>query len=181
MSRIGKKTIILPDGVSFRCKENSVTVKGKLGELTQKFDPAIKIEEIDGALVVTRSSDIKKHRELHGLSRALLANMVSGVTDGFKKELLLNGVGYAADAKDGVVLIMNLGFSHAIYFEIPDGINIETVKLTRIIISGIDKQKVGQVAAKIRSFRKPEPYKGKGIRYSDEFVRRKAGKTVGGK
>jgi len=132
-------------------------------------------------IVITRTTDQKKHRELHGLTRALIANMVTGVSTGFKKELTLNGVGYSADSKNGVFLILNLGFSHAIYLEIPKGISIETEKLTKIIISGIDKQQVGQVAAKIRSFRKPEPYKGKGIRYSDEFIRRKAGKTVGGK
>ena len=181
MSRIGNNPIKLPKETSFKIKNNLVTIKGKLGELTQQFSNELKIVEKDGEIVITRSTDQKKHRELHGLTRALISNMAVGVSEGFKKELKLSGIGYSADSKNGAFLILNLGFSHAIYLEIPEGINIETVKLTTIIISGIDKQKVGQVAAKIRSFRKPEPYKGKGIRYSDEYVRRKAGKTVGGK
>ncbi|NQU67040.1 MAG: 50S ribosomal protein L6, partial [Candidatus Marinimicrobia bacterium] len=131
-------------------------------------------------ILVSRSSDEKKFKELHGLTRALLANMIVGVSEGYQKELKLTGVGYTADAKEKFV-ILNLGYSHPIYFEIPMGISIETVKLTTIFIRGIDKHKVGQVSAKIRSFREPEPYKGKGVSYSNEVIRRKAGKTVGGK
>jgi len=180
MSRIGRKPINIPDGVTIENQENLVTVKGKLGELQQQFHPDMVITQTDGQLLVKRPSDSKQHRELHGLTRALLANMINGVNEGFKKELQLVGVGYSADAKSGQFLILNLGYSHPIYFQIPEGIKIETPNPTTIHISGIDRQQVGQVAAKIRSLRKPEPYKGKGIRYVGEFIRRKATKTVGG-
>ncbi len=180
MSKIGRKPIQLPDAISLKNTDNFVTVKGKLGELSQQFSPELTISVVGNQILVSRSSDDKKFRELHGLTRALLANMITGVSEGYKKELKLTGVGYTADAK-GKFVILNLGYSHAIYFEIPDGITLETVKLTTILVKGIDKHKVGQVSAKIRSFREPEPYKGKGIAYSDEMIRRKAGKTVGGK
>ncbi len=180
MSRIGRKPIQLPEGIILENVENFVTVKGKLGELTQQFNSEITISVENDQILVSRSSDEKKFKELHGLTRALLANMIVGVSEGYQKELKLTGVGYTADAKEKFV-ILNLGYSHPIYFEIPMGISIETVKLTTIFIRGIDKHKVGQVSAKIRSFREPEPYKGKGVSYSNEVIRRKAGKTVGGK
>ncbi len=181
MSRIGRKPVQIPDGVTVKQDGSLITVKGSMGELSHEFPQDIVIKIADNQIDVTRPSDEKKYRELHGLTRALLANMVNGVSKGYKKELKLNGVGYTADAKSGKFIILNLGYSHAIYFQIPEGIKIETPNPTTIFVSGIDKQKVGEVSAKIRSFRKPEPYKGKGIRYVDEFVRRKAGKTVGGK
>jgi len=179
MSRIGKNPIAVPDGVNITIDHNLVTISGKLGELVQQFSQEISITQVESDLVVTRPSDEKKLRELHGLTRALLANMVVGVTEGYVRRLKLVGVGYSADAKNGKFLILNLGFSHAIYLEIPDNAKIETPDPTTIVVSSIDKQVVGEVAAKIRSFRKPEPYKGKGIRYENEMVRRKAGKTVG--
>ncbi len=179
MSRIGKIPIQIPDGVEIKPVDSVLTVKGKLGELTQEIHPDIKLQIEEGKISVLRASDSKKHRELHGLFRALIANLVKGVSEGYTKELNLVGVGYTADAKSGKFLLLNVGYSHPIYIQIPDGITLETPKPTIIIIRGIDKQLVGHVAAKIRSFRVPEPYKGKGIRYSDEQVRRKAGKTIG--
>ena len=144
-----------------------------------EFDNSITIIHENNQIILNRSQDIKKQRELHGLYRALINNMVQGVSVGFSKELQLVGVGYSADKK-GEFLLINAGYSHPIYFEIPEGIDIETPNNTTIIIKGINKQNVGDVAAKIRQIRKPEPYKGKGIKYSDEYIRRKAGKTVGG-
>ena len=179
MSQIGKKPIEILDGVDVNVSPESVSVKGKLGELNMNYNPAITIGKEDNKILVSRRSDEKEHRELHGLYRALVANMIEGVASGYKKELQLVGVGFTADANKGNFLLLNLGFSHPIYFEKPEGIKFETPNTTTIIISGIDKQVVGQVAAKIRELRKPEPFKGKGIRYSDEVVRRKAGKTVG--
>lgn len=180
MSRIGRKPVQVPEGVELVVKGSHVTVKGKLGELSADFHPEMSINVEDGQVKVTRPSDEKKHRELHGLTRALLSNLVEGVTEGYQKELNLVGVGYTADAKSEKFLLLNVGYSHAIYLEIPEGITIETPKPTIIMVKGIDKQLVGQVSAKIRSFRPPEPYKGKGIRFVDEYVRRKAGKTIGG-
>ena len=179
MSRIGRNPITIPAGVEVKLDKNLVSVSGKLGELEQSFHPEMTLELSDGVLTVTRPTDDKKHRELHGLTRALLANMVTGVSEGYSKKLKLIGVGYTADAKSEKFLILNIGFSHAIYLEIPAEAKIETPDNTTIIISGVNKQIVGQVAAKIRSFRPPEPYKGKGIRYENEYVRRKAGKTIG--
>jgi large subunit ribosomal protein L6 len=179
MSQIGRKPVDIPEGVEVTIATGSIAVKGKLGELSQKYNSVIKFSQEDSKIVVSRLSDEKEHRELHGLYRALVANMVKGVSEGYKKELQLVGVGYTADATRGSFLLLNLGFSHSIYFEKPDGIKFETPNTTTIIVSGIDKQSVGQVAAKIRALRKPEPFKGKGVRYSDEIVRRKAGKTVG--
>ncbi len=180
MSRIGKIPIQVPDGVEIVPDGTTLTVKGKLGELSQDIHPDIKLQIEDGQISVLRPSDSKKHRELHGLFRALIANLVHGVSEGYVRELNLVGVGYSADAKQGNILLLNLGYSHPIYMQIPEGITVETPKPTIIIVKGINKQLVGHVAAKIRSFRVPEPYKGKGIRYSDEYVRRKAGKTIGG-
>ena len=179
MSHIGKKPINIPEGVEVHIDSKSVIVKGKLGELTQVFDSSILIEKTDKVITVNIPSQTKKFKELHGLTRALIANMIEGVSNGYSKELNLVGVGYTADAK-GDYLLLNLGYSHPIYFQKPDTIQFETPSATSIVVKGADKQAVGQVAAKIRSLRKPEPYKGKGIRYSDEFVRRKAGKKVAG-
>ena len=179
MSQIGRKPINIPEGVKVSIDTENITVTGKLGELYQEYNSEIDISQKNEAIFVSRSSDEKRHRELHGLYRSLVFNMVKGVSEGFKKELQLVGVGYTADAAKGNFLLLNLGFSHPIYFEKPEGIKFETPNATTIVVSGIDKQLVGQVSAKIRSLRKPEPFKGKGVRYSDEHVRRKAGKTVG--
>ena len=179
MSQIGRKPVDIPEGVEITISKESFVVKGKLGELSQNYNCAITIVQDASSIIVSRPSDEKEHRELHGLYRSLIANMIKGVSEGYKKELKLVGVGYTADANKGNFLLLSLGFSHPIYFEKPKGITFETPNATTIIVSGIDKQSVGQVAAKIRELRKPEPYKGKGVRYSDEIVRRKAGKTVG--
>ncbi len=179
MSQIGRKPIDLPENVQVKLENNFITITGPLGEMPMEFDNRISVKEEDSRILVSRASDEKRHRELHGLTRALIQNMVTGVTNGFKIELQLVGVGFSAEVKGGGYIMLNLGYSHPIILEIPDGINIDTPNQTTIVISGIDKQSVGQVAAKIRSFRKPEPYKGKGIRYSDEYVRRKAGKAIG--
>jgi len=183
MSRIGKKTIPVPSGVTLTVSPaNEVVVKGPKGELRQAIDRDITVAQQDGEIVVTRPTEQIRHRALHGLTRALVANMVTGVTDGFKKELELVGVGYRA-AVAGNQIDMALGFSHNIILELPKEIKASAIaekgQNPRIILEGIDKQLLGQVAAKIRSLRKPEPYKGKGVRYSDEVVRRKAGKAAG--
>lgn len=180
MSRIGKSPISIPEGVNVDVKDNVVTVKGKLGELSQEFDGiAIKIE--DGVINVERPSDAKEHRAKHGLYRALVSNMVEGVSKGWTKELELVGVGYRA-SNQGQKLDLALGFSHNIVLELAPEVKVETVsekgKNPIIKLSSYDKQLVGQVAAKIRSFRKPEPYKGKGIKFVGEELRRKAGKTA---
>lgn len=177
MSNIGKQSITIPDNTEVKITSNSITVKGKLGELSLNFNSLIKISEKDGSITLSRSSDKREHRELHGLYRALVQNMVIGVNDGFSKELNLVGVGYTSEKK-GDFLLINAGYSHPIYFQIPNGIDVDLPDNTTIIIKGINKQNVGDVAAKIRQIRKPEPYKGKGIKYSDEHIRRKAGKTV---
>ena len=179
MSRIGRTPIAIPAGVEVKVSDtNFITVKGPKGTLEQTLSPIIKIN-IDGDVInVVRPSDDPEHRSLHGLTRTLVANMVTGVTDGFKKELDVNGVGYRV-AKEGTKLIMNLGFSHQVIVEENDDISIESPAPNKIIIAGIDKQKVGQFAADVRKKRPPEPYKGKGIRYSNEVVRRKEGKAGG--
>ncbi len=179
MSNIGKQPIPIPDGVEITRKENEIYVKGKLGELSQIIDSDAQVAIEKNEVIVTRSSDEKRQRELHGLTRVLIANMVEGVTNGYQKELNLVGVGYSADASKGNFLLLNLGFSHPIYYEKPEGITFETPNANTVLIKGINKQEVGQVAANIRELRKPEPYKGKGIKYSDEYVRRKAGKSIG--
>lgn len=177
MSRIGKQPIKLPDGVSVGIDaDGTVAVKGKLGELKSKFSKEITIKNEEGTITVERPSDAKEHRSLHGLTRALLANMVAGVTTGFSKQLDIVGVGYRAQLS-GKKLVLGLGYSHPVEVEAPEGITFEVPAPTTIIIKGIDKQHVGQVAANIRAKRPPEPYKGKGIRYHDEYVRRKVGKT----
>jgi len=182
MSRIGKLPINIPEGVQIKVSEkNLVTVKGKLGELQQAVDPAISVKVEDKTIFVERHTEQKNHQALHGLYRALIANMVTGVSEGYKKTLELVGVGYKVSNK-GQVLELSLGYSHNIFFELPTEIKVETItergKSPTIILQCIDKQLIGQVAAKIRSLRKPEPYKGKGIRYKDEEVRKKAGKTA---
>jgi len=169
---------MIPAGVTIDHKGNSVKVKGPKGELEGVFDSRINIEIKDSELTVTRPNDTKEIKALHGLSRALIQNMVQGVTEAYKKTLDIVGVGYRAELK-GNNLLLNIGYSHPIYFIPPEGITLQTPTQTQIVISGIDKQLVGMVASKIRSIRKPEPYKGKGIKYSDEQIVRKAGKTAG--
>jgi large subunit ribosomal protein L6 len=176
MSRVGNKPVDLPDGVNVEIDGHAVTVKGTKGELNRQFHERIGFDVDNGVVTVTRPDDTRESRALHGLSRALLANMVTGVSDGFRKELEIQGVGYRASLKgNGVELLV--GFSHPVVVEAPDGITFEVPEQTKIIVSGIDKEQVGQVAANIRKVRPPEPYKGKGIRYSGEYVRRKAGKA----
>lgn len=176
MSRIGRKPIALPPGVEIKVEDRVMTVKGPKGELSQAVPEDISIDQQDGEILVTRPSDAKRHRAMHGLTRALLANMVTGVTNGFEKKLEMVGVGYRAQMQ-GSKLVLNLGFSHPVEIEPPAGIEFEVPAVTRITVKGIDKQLVGNTAADIRALRKPEPYKGKGLRYENEVVRRKAGKT----
>lgn len=177
MSRVGRLPITIPQGVQVAVtSENLVTVKGPLGELSEQIDKDIKID-IDGeTLTVVRPSDNKRHRALHGLSRALINNMVVGVTNGYERKLLIVGVGYKA-AKNGKKLELQLGHSHPVVMEDPEGLTVEVPTPTEIIVKGINKQRVGNYASKIREWRKPEPYKGKGVRYANEVVRRKEGKT----
>jgi large subunit ribosomal protein L6 len=183
MSRVGKQPIHLPQGVTVTVgSDNTVTVKGAKGELKQVVDRDIKIEVKDNTVTLSRPTDQIRHRALHGLYRALIANLVKGVTEGFKKDLELVGVGYKA-SNQGNMLDLSLGYSHNILFEVPKELKVATVtekgQNPKIMLEGVDKQLLGQVAAKIRSLRKPEPYKGKGVKYSDEFIRRKAGKAAG--
>ena len=177
MSRIGRKPIPVAAGVKVQKNGQNVTVTGPRGELAAAVHPAIGVEIKGNTIALARSSDLKEHRALHGLWRALLANMVRGVTEGYLRKLELVGVGYRAELK-GKKLQLQLGFSHPILFVPPEGIKIETPTQTNITISGIDRALVGQVAAKIRSFRPPEPYKGKGVKYEGEYIRRKAGKAA---
>ncbi len=177
MSRIGRMPISVPAGVDVKIEAgNLVTVKGPKGTLTEQLSPAMTITQEGSELHVTRPNDAKENRSLHGLTRSLLHNMVVGVTEGFKKNLEVNGVGYRV-AKEGTKLVMNLGFSHQVIVEETEGITIEVPDANHIVISGPDKQKVGQFAAEVREKRPPEPYKGKGIKYADEVIRRKEGKT----
>ena len=178
MSRIGKKPVEIPKGVTINLDGNNIKVKGPKGELNRTIHPSIKAEIVEGELLVSRPNDLKESRALHGLTRALIQNMVIGVTESYKKSLEIVGVGYKAELK-GKNLLLNIGYSHPIYFLPPEEIKLEVPTPTQITISGNDKELVGLVAAKIRSFRKPEPYKGKGIKYSDEHIIRKAGKTAG--
>lgn len=177
MSRIGLKPVTVPAGVEVKVDEkNIVTVKGPKGQLTQAIDPSMKIEINDGILTVTRPTENKKHKSLHGLSRTLINNMIIGVTEGYEKKMEIVGVGYRA-AKQGKKLVLNLGFSHPVEMEDPEGVETEVPTQLEIVVRGINKQLVGNYAAKIRAWREPEPYKGKGIRYAGEHVRRKEGKT----
>jgi large subunit ribosomal protein L6 len=182
MSRIGKATIALPDKVDISVsKGNEVTVKGPKGELVHTFDPAISIQQDNGEINLVRATEQKRHKSLHGMYRAILQNMITGVTDGFKRDLELVGVGYRASST-GNLLELSLGYSHPIFFAIPEEVKVETKsekgKNPVVSLESIDNQLLGQVAAKIRGFRKPEPYKGKGVRYVGEYVRRKAGKAA---
>lgn len=177
MSRIGKAPINLPKGVKVEWQGTEVQVSGPKGSLSQAFDPQMEIKLDDGILTVHRPSDSRQHRSMHGLTRALLNNMVVGVSEGFSKTLQIEGVGYRAQLEDDK-LVLNVGYSHPVYFEPPDGITFAVENRTKtVIVSGIDKQLVGEIAAQIRKTRPPEPYKGKGIRYDNEIVRRKAGKA----
>ena len=178
MSRIGKKPIPLPDGVKIERQTGVISVEGPMGKLTQDISDEITMEVADGNIVLTRPSDSKRHKALHGLYRALIANMIEGVTNGFSRNLVIEGVGYRAE-KAGKSTSFSLGYSHPVVIIPPDGIEINVAGPTKFSVSGIDKQLVGQVAANIRSFRPPEPYKGKGIRYDGEHIKRKAGKTAG--
>jgi large subunit ribosomal protein L6 len=179
VSRIGKLPIPLKSNITVDLKEyNTITIKGPKGELSRQFSDRVQIEVENDQILVARKDDDKTSRALHGLTRALLANMVQGVSDGFVRKLELVGVGYKAEMK-GKKLLLNIGYSHPIVFGAPPSLTIATPTATEINISGIDKELVGAAAAKIRSFRKPEPYKGKGIKYAGEYIRRKAGKTAG--
>ena len=180
MSRIGKKPIAIPKGVEVKIEGNLVSVKGPKGSLSYSHRPEMKVEVEDGQVVVTRPDDSKLHRSLHGLTRTLIANMVEGVTNGYKKELEVNGVGYRAQ-KQGKNLVMNLGYSHQVIMPEVDGITIDVPAPNKIIVGGADKQLVGAIAAQIREKRPPEPYKGKGIKYADEVIIRKEGKAGKGK
>ena len=176
MSRIGRAPITVPAGVEIKLDGNAITVKGPKGTLTREFNQNMTVAVDNGVLTVSRPNDAKENRALHGLTRTLINNMIVGVTNGYKKELDVNGVGYRV-AKEGNKLVMNLGFSHQVIMEEKDGITIEVPGPNKIIIHGTDKQVVGQFAAEVRGKRPPEPYKGKGIKYVDEVIRRKAGKT----
>ena len=178
MSRIGNKNIEIPEKVTVELSSGFAKVKGPKGNIDIPVNSEMTINISDNLVSVNRPSDSRTHKSIHGTTRQLIANAVNGVFEGFQKKLEIRGVGYQANM-DGKYLVLQLGFSHDIYFEPPDGIEIKTNK-TEIVVSGINKQLVGEVSAKIRSFRKPEPYKGKGIRYKDEHVRSKQGKTVGG-
>ena len=177
MSRVGKIPIIIPDGIDFSVKNNIVTVKKEQNVLKQEILSGIKVEVKDNTIYLSRPNDSKYFKSLHGLYRSLIYNMIFGLTKGYEKQLELRGIGY--DVKlNGKAVVLSIGYSHPIYFIPPDGITIETPEQNKIIVKGFDKALVGEVAAKIRSFRPPEPYKGKGIRYVDEHVKKKAGKAA---
>ena len=181
MSRIGRMPIAIPAGVEVKMDGNAVTVKGPKGTLSRTVHQNMKVEISDAEIIVSRPDDNKENRSLHGLTRTLIANMVEGVTNGFSKELEVNGVGYRAQ-KQGNDLVLTIGYSHSVVMTAPEGISIDVPAPNKIIISGADKQKVGQLAAEIREKRPPEPYKGKGIKYATEHIRRKEGKAgKGGK
>lgn len=177
MSRIGRLPVVIPKGVTVDINKNSVVVKGPKGELQRDFPSEIELKQEDGQVVATRHSDHRTHRSKHGLTRALLNNMITGVSTGFKRQLYIEGVGYKA-AVEGKKLILNVGYSHNVVFEPPQGVSFEIDKTGRdLTITGIDKEVLGEISARIRRTRPPEPYKGKGIRYAEEKVRRKAGKA----
>ncbi|WP_047981950.1 50S ribosomal protein L6 [Ornithinibacillus contaminans] len=177
MSRIGLKPIEIPSGVEVKLNGNTITVKGPKGELTRDFHSDMKVVVTDNVLTVERPSEQKQHRSLHGTTRSIIANMVEGVSKGFEKQLQIIGVGYRA-TKQGNKIVVNAGYSHPVEIDPIDGIEIDVPSNTSLIVKGIDKEKVGAIAANIRAIRPPEPYKGKGIRYVDEYVRRKEGKTA---
>ena len=176
MSRVGKKPIDIPEGVTVTVNNSTVIVRGPKGELTRTFNPDIEIKVEENVINVSRPSDVKEHRAVHGTTRAVIANMVEGVSTGFTRGLDLIGVGYRA-SKQGTKLVLNVGYSHPVEIEPENGLEIEVPVNTKVIVKGTDKERVGALAANIRGIRPPEPYKGKGIRYEGEFVRRKEGKT----
>lgn len=180
MSRIGKLPLEIPKGVEVKLQDNEILIKGQLGQLKQKIPEGIQVEISNNKIYVKRSSDLKQYKALHGLIRALINNHLIGVSKGWTKKLQLVGVGYRANLK-GNILVLSLGYSHDVEYKIPEGIQIKIDQQVKIELTGVDKQKVGQVSAVIRNFRPPEPYKGKGIRYEDEVIRRKAGKAGKGK
>lgn len=177
MSRIGKKPVVIPKEVKVEIKDGVISIEGPKGKLARKFGGRITAEFKDGQVVFTRAADTKLDRMQHGLYRALLANMVKGVTEGYTKELEIIGVGFKAQAQ-GNTLTLNVGFSHPVVFSIPEGIKIETPKQTQIVVRGIDKEKVGEIATEIRSVYPPEPYKGKGVRFAGEYIKKKVGKAA---
>jgi large subunit ribosomal protein L6 len=177
MSRIGRQPVQIPDGVTVDAKPGTVTVKGPKGELSQEISPEMKVSVDDGTVKVERPTDRGEHRALHGLTRSLIANMVEGVTDGFERRLEIQGVGYRAQLK-GKSLEMALGYSHPVTVQAPEGIEFEVPQPTEVVVRGADKQMVGEIAARIRKSRPPEPYKGKGVRYAGEHVTRKVGKRA---
>lgn len=177
MSRLGKKPINIPSNVKVVIDKGIITIEGEKGKLEHSIPNPIKVEVKENRIIVSRPSDSKKHMSLHGLTRTLISNMIGGVTEGYKKQLEIKGVGYKAQVK-GEALTIALGFSHLVEYPIPEGVTVETPKPTIIVVKSIDKVKVGEVAAELRDFYKPEPYKGKGIRYAGEYVKHKAGKTV---
>ena len=176
MSRIGKRPIELPEGVEVQLNGNTITVKGKNGELTRNLNPKIDVKVEDNEVIVNRKNDSKESRMLHGTTRSIVSNMIEGVSNGFSKKLEIIGVGYRAQLQ-GKKLVLNLGLSHPVEFETPEGLELEVPSNTEVIIKGADKEAVGALAANIRAVRSPEPYKGKGVRYEGEFVRRKEGKN----
>ncbi|UWD34922.1 50S ribosomal protein L6 [Mycoplasma cottewii] len=179
MSRIGNRILAIPSGVEITVSaDNTVTVKGSKGTLSKQFSPLISIEVADNKVATKRANEQKHTKQLHGTTNSLLSGMITGVNEGFKKELLITGVGYKA-AVSGQKLNLSLGYSHPIEYMIPEGVTIQAPKPTELVITGIDKQLVGEVAANIRAYRKPEPYKGKGIKYKDEIIIRKEGKAAG--
>lgn len=176
MSRIGKLPIDISKNVKLDYTDSVLSIQGPIGKLSRRIMPCVSLEITDSTVIVTRNDELSTTHSAHGLTRTLINNMVVGVTTGFQKNLEINGVGYRAEVK-GSELLLSLGFSHPIVFSIPNGVTVEVDKLTKILVKGYDKELVGQTAAKIRSFRPPEPYKGKGIKYADETILRKAGKT----
>jgi len=176
LSRIGKLPVAIPEKIEVKLEQNFLVCKGPKGELNRQLHPEMDVKVEDNQIVVKRPSDSKEHRSLHGLTRSLINNMILGVSEGFTKRMLIEGVGYKAEMK-GKKLLLTLGYSHPILMSFPDTVSITCPSQTEIIVDGSDKELVGSIAAKIRSYRKPEPYKGKGIRYHNEYVRRKAGKT----
>jgi large subunit ribosomal protein L6 len=179
MSRVGLKPIEIPKGVTVAFEGSKATVKGPKGTITKELPPFCEFKQEENVMYVTRRKEDKLHRSMHGLTRTLLANMITGVSDGFSKQLEIIGVGYKAELK-GKELVLALGYSHPINFPIPEGITIEVPSPTQITVKGIEKDKIGQIAANIRGLRPPEPYKGKGVKYVDEYIQRKAGKTAAG-
>ncbi len=178
MSRIGKLQIVVPKGVTVELSEDTVSAKGPKGSLSYPLPPLVSVIQEEGNIIVNRASDEQKARAMHGLARTLVSNLVTGVSTGFSRGIEINGVGYTVETK-GNYVVFNLGYSHPIYYEIPEGVSITLNGKTKLTVSGADKQAVGSSAAKIRSFRPPEPYKGKGVKYVDEVIRRKDGKSGG--